>query len=194
MKTALLVLILSVAISSPLATAQNKDDHSAHHPQGQGEPGAGAEAAPPAAPATTQGGPSAVDEGMKHLRELMTQIEQTNDPVEREALLHEHMIAMLEQIKLLQAQSEGMSMAMMMMGGGQMGMMGGEKNTMAEEKKKSAMKTDKKSKGGSGMMGDGMMGQGMMGMHKVMEKRLEMLQQLLEQSIKHAHMREAAEH
>ena len=187
MKTALLVLILSVAISSPLATAQNKDDHSAHHPQGQGEPAAGAQAAPPAAPATTQGGPSAVDEGMTHLRELMTQIEQTTDPVEREALLHEHMIAMLEQIKLLQAQSEGMSMAMMMMGGGQMGMMGGEK-------KKSAMKTDKKSKGGGGMMGDEMMGQGMMGMHKVMEKRLDMLQQLLEQSIKHAHMREAAEH
>jgi hypothetical protein len=103
------------------------------------------------------------------------------------------MILMLEQIKLLQAQAEGMSMAMMM-GGGQMGMMGGEKNTMAGEKKKSAMKTDKKSKGGAGMMGNGMMGQGMMGMHKVMEKRLDMLQQLLEQSIKHAHMREAAEH
>ena len=194
MKIALLTLILSVALASPLAMAQSKDDHSAHHPQGQGEPGAGVEAAPPATSPGTQGGPSALDQGVTHLRELMTQIEQTNDPVEREALLHEHMIVMLEQIKLLQSQAEGMSMAMMMMGGGQMGMMGGEKNTMAGEKKKSAMKTDKKSKGGGGMMGDGMMGQGMMGMHKVMEKRLDMLQQLLEQSIKHAHMREAAEH
>jgi hypothetical protein len=193
MKTALLTLILSVALASPLAMAQSKDDHSAHHPQGQGEPAAGAEATPPATPGSTQGEPSVLDQGMTHLRELMTQIEQTNDPVEREALLHEHMILMLEQIKLLQAQAEGMSMAMMM-GGGQMGMMGGEKNTMAGEKKKSAMKTDKKSKGGAGMMGNGMMGQGMMGMHKVMEKRLDMLQQLLEQSIKHAHMREAAAH
>ena len=174
-------------MASPLAMAQNKDDHSAHHPQGQAQPATGAEEAP--AGTTTNAGPSALDQGMKHLQDLMTQIDQTSDPVEREALLHEHMIAMLEEIKLLQAQAEGMSMAMMM-GGGQMGMMGGEKNTMAGEKKK----TDKKAKGGGAMMGDGMMTQGMMGMHKVMEKRLDELQQLLEQAIKHAHMREAAEH
>src|SRR5262245_49403820 len=148
MKTALLTLILSYALASPLAIAQAKDDHSAHHPQGQSEPAAGVEAAPPVTP-TTPDGLSAMDEGMKHLRELMTQIEQTNDPVEREALLHEHMIAMLEQIKLLQAQAEGMSMAMMMMGDKQMGMMGGERNTMAGEKKK----TGKKSESGAGMMG-----------------------------------------
>jgi hypothetical protein len=47
---------------------------------------------------------------------------------------------------------------------------------------------------GGGMMKDGMMGGGMMGMHRMMEKRLDMLQQLLDQSIKHAHLREAAEH
>lgn len=193
MRTILLTLIVSLALAAPLATAQTKDDHSAHHPQGEGEPASSAQAAPPAAP-TTQGAPSAVDEGMKHLRELMTQIEQTNDPMEREALLHEHMIAMLQQVKLLQAQDQGMRMAMMMMGDGQMGMMSGEKNAMGAENKTNAMKTDKKSKGGGGMMRDGMMGQGMMGMHKVMEKRLDMLQQLLEQSVKHAHMREAAEH
>jgi hypothetical protein len=165
--------------------AQSKDEHSVHHPDGQAAPAIGDEAQSQGGSSNAPPGPSTVEQGMKHLQELMTQIEQTNDPVEREALLHEHMIAMLEQIKLLQAQAEGMRMAMMMMGGKQMGMMGGEKNTMAGEKKK----TDRKSKSGGGMMGDGMMG-----MHKVIEKRLDMLQQLLEQSIKHAHMREAAEH
>jgi len=198
MKAPLPALLLCFAMASPLAVAQTKDEHSAHHPEGQAVPSAGSEAAPPATPTTSQDGSSALDQGMKQLRELMTQIEQTNDPVQREALLHEHMVVMLEQIKLLEAQAEGMSMAMMMMGdGGKMGMMG-EKNMKGGEKKTTAMKTDKKSKGGGmmggGMMGDGMMGQGMSGMHKVMEKRLDMLQQLLEQSIKHAHMREATEH
>jgi hypothetical protein len=179
-------------MASPLAVAQNKDDHSAHHPQGQARPATGAEAAPLSPPADGQRAPSALDQGMKHLDDLMTQIGQTSDPVEREALLHEHMIAMLEQIKLLQSQTEGMSMAMIVMGGsGQMGMIGGEK-------KQSAMKPGKKTKSGAimcgEMMGDGMMAGGTMGMHKMMEKRLDMLQQLLEQSIKHAHMREATEH
>lgn len=192
MKKILLTLLLGLAMASPLAIAQTKDDHSAHHPQGKAEPTTGTEGGPASTPAGGQRGPSALDEGMKRLQDLMTQIDQSNDPVEREALLHEHMIAMLEQIKLLQSQTEGMNMAMMMMGGGgQMGAMGGEK-------KKSGTKIAKTSKGSGmmcgDMMSDGMMGGGMMGMHKMMEKRLDMLQQLLEQSIKHAHMREAAEH
>jgi hypothetical protein len=172
--------------------AQSKDEHSAHHPQGQAEAATGVEAPPPGTLTNTQQGPSAVDEGMKHLQNLMTQIEQSSAPVQREMLLHEHMIAMLEQIKLLRSQTEGMNMAMMMMGGGgQMGMMAGEK-------KKSGVKSGKKGKSGgmmcSEMMGDGMMGGGMMGMHKMMEKRLGMVEQLLQQSIEHAQMREAAEH
>ena len=198
MKRPLLMLILSLAVASPLVMAQSKDDHSAHHPQGQTDPATGADAAPPATTTTgTQGGPSALDQGMKHLQELMIQIDQTSDPAKREALLHQHMIAMLEQMMLIQSQAEGMNMAMMMMGGsGQMG-------TMSGDKKKSGMKSGKKTKGGGmmcdemmggGMMKDGMMGGGMMGMHRMMEKRLDMLQQLLDQSIKHAHMREAAEH
>lgn len=191
MKRTLLSLLLCFAVASPLAVAQSKDEHSAHHPLGQAEPASGAEAPPPGTPTNAQPGPSPVDQGMKHLQDLMTQIEQSSDPVERETLLHEHMIAMLEQIKLLRSQTGGMNMAMMMMGGGgQMGMMGGEK-------KKSGMKAGKDKSGGmmcSEMMGGGMMGGGMMGMHKMMEKRLGMLEQLLEQSILHAHMREIAEH
>jgi hypothetical protein len=135
---------------------------------------------------------------MKHLQDLMAKIQQTSDPAEREALLHEHMIAMLEQIKLLRSQTEGMQMAMMMMGGGkdsgggQMGMMGGDK--------KGGMKSGKKDKNKSGgmmcseMMGDGVMGSGMMGMQQMIQKRLGMVEQLLEQSIKHAHMRDAGDH
>ncbi len=192
MKNTLLTLLLCLAVASSLATAQSKDEHSAHHPQEQAEPATGVEAPPPGTPTNAQGGPSAVDQGMKRLRDLMTQIEQSSDPAQREMLLHEHMIVMLEQIKLLRSQAEGMNMAMMMGGGGQMGMMGGEK------KKKSGMKSSKKDNSDammcSDMMGDGMMGAGMMGMHKMMEKQLSMVEQLLEQSILHAHMRDAAEH
>ena len=165
MKRILLPLLLCFAVASPLAMAQSKDGHSAHHPQGQAAPAAGAEAPPSTAPAKAQPGPSPVEQGMKHLQELMTQIEQSSDPAERENLLHEHMLAMLEQIKLLRSQTEGMNMAMMMMGGGQdgggqMGMMGGAK--------KSGMKPGKKDKSSGAMMcgemmGDGMMGGGMMG-------------------------------
>lgn len=192
MNKTLLPLLLCFAVASPLAVAQTKDEHSAHHPQGQAAPAAGAEAPPPSAAADVQPGPSAVDQGMKRLQDLMTQIEQSSDPAERESLLHEHMLVMLEQIKLVRSQTGGMNMAMMMMGGGkdsaggQMGMMGGDK-------KKSGTKSGKKDKGG-GMMGEGMMGAGMMGMHKMMEQRLGVAEALLEQSIKHAHMREAAEH
>ena len=191
MKRPLLTLLLCFAVASPLAMAQTKDEHSAHHPPGQAAPATGAEAPPPGTPTNAQPGPSAVDQGMKHLQDLMTQIEQSSDPAERETLLHEHMIAMLEQIKLVRSQTEGMNMAMMMGGGGQMGMMSGGK-------KKGAMKPGSKDKSGgmmcSEMMGSGMMGGGMMSMHKMMEKRLGMVEQLLEQAIEHAHMREAAQH
>jgi hypothetical protein len=194
MKKPLLTVLLCFAVASPLAMAQSKDEHSTHHPQAPAA--AGAKAPPQGAPADAQPGPSPVDQGMKRLRDLMTQIEQSSDPAQREMLLHEHMIAMLEQIKLLRSQTEGMNMAMMMMGGTdgggrQMGMMGGDK-------KKGGSKSGKKDKSGgtmcSEMMGDGTMGAGMMGMHTMMEKRLSMVEQLLEQSIEHAHMREAAEH
>ena len=94
MKRTLLPLLLCLATASPLAIAQSKDEHSGHHPQGQAAPAADAEA--PSAPATVQPGPSPVDQGMKHLQDLMTQIKQSSDPAERETLLHEHMIAMLE--------------------------------------------------------------------------------------------------
>jgi hypothetical protein len=71
-----------------------------------------------------------------------------------------------------------------------MGMMGGDK-------KKGSTKPGQKDKGGGmmggGMMGEGMMGGGMMG-GGMMEKRVDVLERLLEQMIRHAHMREAAEH
>jgi len=188
-----LPLLLCFAMASPLAAAQSQGDHSAHHPQGQAAPAAGAEAAPPAAPTGPQPGPSPLQQGMKRLQELMTQIEQSSDPAERERLLHEHMLAMLEEIKLLRSQSEGMQMGMMMMGGGsgQMGMMG-------SDQKQAATKSGKKDKGagtmGPGMMGGGMMGGAMMGMHTMMQQRLDVLEQLLEQEIRHTHAREAAAH
>jgi hypothetical protein len=191
MKQTLLPLLVCLAVASPLALAQVKEDeHSAHHPQGQAAPATSPEAAP-GAPASAQPGPTPVEQGMKRLEELMGRIEQQTDPSERANLLHEHMVGMLEQIKLLRSQTAGMKMAMMMMGGGgQMGMMGGDK-------KKSATKPGTKDKGGGmmcgGMMGEGMMGGGMMG-GGMMEKRTEALERLLEQMIRHAHIREAAEH
>lgn len=70
-----------------------------------------------------------------------------------------------------------------------MAMMGGmQKGTMDTEGQKAPAKPGKKDKA------SGMMGGDMMGMHNMMEKRVDTLQQILEQAIKHAHQREAAEH
>jgi hypothetical protein len=191
MKAPLLALLLCLAMALPLAAAQSKDEHSAHHPEGQAAPAIGVNSQPQGAASDAPQGPSAVEQGMKRLQELMAQIEQSRDPVERETLLPEHMIAMLEQIKLMRSQTEGKTMAMVMMGGGGQGMTSGDK-------KKSAMKPGNKDKRGGmicgEMIGDGRMGGGMMGKHKMMGKQLGMVEQLLEQAIEHAHMREAAEH
>jgi hypothetical protein len=188
-RNALTAVVLSAAISS-LALAQTKDEHAGHHPEGQ-TPGAAAPATAPTAPAAASSEVSPVEGGMKRLQELMTRIESTTDGAERENLMHEHMLALLQEVKLLRTQTSGMKMAMMAgKQGGAMGGMDAGKNQTAKPNardKKGAMM-------GAGMMSESMMSAGMMGMHKMMEQRLDTIEQLLEQAIKHAHQREAAQH
>jgi len=107
----------------------------------------------------------------------MARIETTTDTQERESLMHEHMLAMLEEVKLLRTQTTGMKMA------------------MSEGKKIASMDAGKSDDGQPEVKDQrGMMGGTMMGMHKTVERRLDMLEQLLEQVIKHAHQRGGAQH
>ncbi|HZR01724.1 MAG TPA: hypothetical protein VFA81_00960 [Burkholderiales bacterium] len=182
MKRSFRALLIFCAMLSSLAFAQTKDEHAGHHPEGT-PPAEGAQAPQPGQESKAASDASPVNAGMKQLQELMARIERSTDATERESLLHEHMLAMLEEIKLVRSQTNGMKMAIM---GGM------QKAGMDTEGKKASAKSGKKDKP-SGTM-DGMMGDGMMGMHKMMEQRVGMLELLLEQAIKHAHQREAAEH
>jgi hypothetical protein len=183
MKRSFRSLLIFSAMLSSLALAQTKDEHAGHHPEGT-PPAEGAQAPQPSQESKAAPDASPVNAGMKQLHELMARIERSTDATERESLLHEHMLAMLEEIKLLRSQTAGMKMAMM---GGM------QKGGMDAAGKKAPAKPGKKG-GAGGMMGDGMMGGGMMSMHGMMEKRVDTLEQLLEQAIKHAHERDAAAH
>jgi hypothetical protein len=180
MRSGFISLLSALALSVPAAAfAQTADEHSAHHPQGQA-------AAPGTAEQAPEAGAQALDQGIKKLQDLMTRIQQAKDPEQREALLHEHMVAMLDQMKLIRKQAASMKMAMMGGGMGMMGMMGGQQKQGAKQSGEGGMM-------GGDMMG-GMMGGGMMRMHKMMERRIETLELMLEQAIEHAHAREAAQH
>src|SRR5262245_16810168 len=112
MRKLLMPLLLGYVMLSPLALAQTKDEHASHHPEKQAGQ---ADVAPPTSPESLPA-PSDADpvrQGMAHLQSLMQRIESSTDANERENLLHEHMLAMLEEAKLLRTQTNGMKMAMM---------------------------------------------------------------------------------
>lgn len=140
----------------------------AHHP----EKSDGAATGNPAATAPAK--PAAADEANKQLtraRALMQRIEQTSDAAERQRLMQEH----------LQAMREGMGM---MRGMGAMGGMGGAGMMMGQGP----------AGGGKGMSGDkagGMMGCDMMAGHAMMEKRIDMMQQMMEQMLRRDAVRDA---
>lgn len=117
--------------------------------------------------------------GMAHLNELMTQIESTDDPEERQVLLHDHMQGMLEQIKLMRKPAKAMKMGMMKRKESQ-----ASENMMCSKSKKDSAVLDNKASGS--MMQRG----GMMGMHKEMQNKVERIEQLLEQMIRHSRARE----
>ena len=102
-----------------------------------------------------------MQENMKKMQQQMEKIRATSDPKERQKLMQEHMQAMQENMKTM----HGMG-GPMMMGGDQRGgkMMADKKGGMAE--------------------GD------MMKRHEMMEKRMDMMQMMMEQMVQHDHSTE----
>jgi hypothetical protein len=143
------------------------EDHSAHHaaPQSAEAPVAGA-----------SGG--SVQNSMKRVRDLMAQIQRTEDPEQRRTLLREHLNALREQVRALRAASAHPKMAMMSQDRpqGEQSPASGDSSPAASDRNTAPGVADASKKG---MMGGGMM----MKMHRRMEQRLDTIEQLLEQLI-----------
>src|ERR1035437_3055488 len=95
-------------------------------------------------------------ENMKKMQQQMEKIQATSDPAERQKLMQDHMQTMQENMKVMH------SMGGSMMSGGQHGvmMLGGKKGEMASSE--------------------------MMKRNEMMDKRLDMMQMMMEQMIQHA--------
>ena len=101
-----------------------------------------------------------MQENMKKMQQQMEKIRATTDPKERQQLMQEHMQAMQTNMKSMQG-----------MGGPMMS--GGQHGNMMMEGKKAAMS-----------QGD------MMKRHAMMEKRMDMMQMMMEQMLQHDQMME----
>src|SRR5689334_5837890 len=145
LRTLLAAFVLPMMLS-PFAVAQTKDEHAGHHPEGQA-PAAGTPPSAPGSPAAPGMDTNPVAAGMKRLQDLMARIESATDGEERENLMHEHMLGLLQEVKLLRSQTSGMKM----------GMMGGKQMESMDAGGKDAAKPDAKEKPGGRMMGGGMM-------------------------------------
>ena len=164
MRTSMLIILAGLTLGSPLALAQTDEDHSAHNPPASDQAPPKADEGDAAPPAHEHGTAKAspVGENMQKVEALMQQIAQATDSDQKRTLLHEHLQALREQVKLMRSQAAGMKMAMK----------GGDKSDAGAKQK--------------GMMGEGgMMGGGMMGMHKKVEQRLDMIERVLQQLIEH---------
>jgi len=153
----LFAAIVLTTATAHAAEADEADEHAGHHQAVEA----------PEAPEMEQHdhdvlSATHLQENMKAMREMMAQIRATNDPAEKKRLLKAHMLAMREQIKVM------LAMSSMRPGAG--GMQHG--------------------KGGDMMKGD-MMDEGMGGMmmqkkqHKMMERRMNSMEQLMQQLIEH---------
>lgn len=163
------IVALALLLSTPLALAQQQDSE-AHHPADAPTVDTTGSSSPPAepAPATTPM-ESVMAQKLEEMQSHWDKMLQTQDPAERQKLMEEHRQEMRE----LHAMMRGAQGGQGMMGSGQ-GMMGG----------------------GRGMMGGGQ-GMGMMHgsqdmdkrdgcrrkmhYHQQVERRLEVIQKLLEQ-------------
>lgn len=136
-----------------------------HHPDEATKPQAAApaKAAAQDVEKTTQ----RMKDNLKKMEGQVEKIRKARDPAERERLLQEHMQSMRENMMMGQSLAAGPG-AMGMMGGGMMDqcmrMMGGP--------------------GGMGMMGGGAGPEAMMGRMQQMEKRMDMMQMMMEQMLK----------
>ena len=151
--------LLTTLVVAGCAVAQSpkpEDEHAGHHP---GDAQSGGVTTQPAPAGTTPPTPDAFDRQMKAMREMHKKMQAAKTPAERSALMDEHM-------KLMQS-------GMAMMGAGNSGGMGMGMMQQGAQAKPAAPAAS----------GDSGMGGGMMGMHAQMERRMAMMEQMMEMMV-----------
>ena len=165
MKAMRLIIVLGLALSIPVALAQEeKEDHSSHHPTQKTDTGG----ARPSSDDQDASKSAPVQESMKKIERLMQQIQEADDLAQKRQLLSEHLQALRDQMRLIRTQHASMNMSM-----------------NDDGKKEDGMKEGMIKKGG--MMG------GMMMMHKKVEQRLDMLERMMQQVIEREAAQESVE-
>ena len=151
-----LLTTLFVAGCAVAQSPKPADEHAGHHPGDAQSGGVTTQSAPAA---TTQPTPDAFDRQMKAMQEMHKKMQAAKTPPERSALMDEHM-------KLMQS-------GMAMMGAGNSGGMGMGMMQQGAQAKPAAPAAS----GNSGMGG------GMMGMHAQMERRMAMMEQMMQMMV-----------
>ena len=151
-----LLTTLFVAGCAIAQSPKPADEHAGHHPGDAQSGGVTTQSAPAA---TTQPTPDAFDRQMKAMQEMHKKMQAAKAPAERSALMDEHM-------KLMQS-------GMAMMGAGNSGGMGMGMMQQGAQAKPAAPAAS----GNSGMGG------GMMGMHAQMERRMAMMEQMMQMMV-----------
>lgn len=151
-----LLTTLFVAGCAIAQSPKPADEHAGHHPGDAQSGGVTTQSAPAA---TTQPTPDAFDRQMKAMQEMHKKMQAAKTPPERSALMDEHM-------KLMQS-------GMAMMGAGNSGGMGMGMMQQGAQAKPAAPAAS----GNSGMGG------GMMGMHAQMERRMAMMEQMMQMMV-----------
>lgn len=153
-----------------------EDDHSAHHP-----PGAAPAAAAPGTAARTAPAPEAFDRQMKAMQDMHQRMQAARTPAERAALMDEHMKLMQSGMAMMGQMRSAGAAGM----GGMMGGMGGGPGMggpgMAPPAGQAAPGTPPAGAQGMG----GMMG-GMMNMHAHMERRMAMMEMMMQMMVDRA--------
>ncbi|KRB42386.1 MULTISPECIES: hypothetical protein [unclassified Acidovorax] len=155
--------LLTTLLVAGCAVAQSPkpaDEHAGHHPAGSTQSaGAVTQTAPAATAAPT---PDAFDHQMKAMQDMHRKMQAAKTPAERAALMDEHM-------KLMQS-------GMAMMGSGDSGGMGMGMGMGMMQQGAQAKPAVPAAAGSSGMGG-------MMGMHAHMERRMAMMEQMMQMMV-----------
>lgn len=151
-----LLTTLFVAGCAVAQSPKPEDEHAGHHPGDAQSGGVTTQSAPAA---TAASAPDAFDRQMKAMQEMHKKMQAAKTPAERSALMDEHM-------KLMQS-------GMTMMGAGNSGGMGMGMMQQGAQAKPAAPAAS----GNSGMGG------GMMGMHAQMERRMAMMEQMMQMMV-----------
>ncbi|EYC52176.1 hypothetical protein AZ34_14700 [Hylemonella gracilis str. Niagara R] len=164
-----LPVTLLIAMASLAASAQTAAEHEQHHPGGA----APATASP--APRTAEQQMSAMDTQLQRMRDMSHKLAAAKTPQERQALMIEHQKTMQESMRMM-SQMQGLSMGGM---GGIGMMMGGGAGMPSSASNAPPVAPDANAASAAPAMRPQMMA-GMMQRHTMMEKRMEMMQMMMD--------------